>query len=319
MYQNPPVSIVFQSVESPMSTEVKPQVSIVVTCYNYGQYVSSCLASIQKQTFANFEVIVVDDGSTDNSVEQIQPFLQDTRFRCITQANGGQANAKNRGIKEATAEFIAFLDADDTWAPEKLTKQMYLFERQEVGVVYCRANHVDSEGAAIVIAPLGRYLKPRRGEVTDYIFYDNFVPFSSVVVRKSCFDSLGPFDESLAMGIDWDRWLRISTMFQFDYCEEPFIFYRVGHNGQMSRNLLERIRCADRIIAKFTNDFPGAITPQVMKEATYYSCCLRAGVLRQYGFKYSLKNFLQAISLFPYRRRAYISLLKASVKNLLGR
>ena len=302
-----------------MSTEVKPQVSIVVTCYNYGQFVASCLASIQQQIFADFEVIVVDDGSTDNSVQQIQPFLQDSRFRCITQTNGGQANAKNRGIKEASAEFIAFLDADDIWAPEKLSKQMHLFARQEVGVVYSRAIHIDPEGAAIVMTPLGKFLQPQRRQVTDYLFYDNFVPFSSAIVRKSCFDSLGLFDESLAMGIDWDRWLRISTTYEFDYCEEPFLFYRVGHSGQMSKNLLERIRCADRIMAKFINDYPDAVSPEVMKDATYYSCCLRAAVLRQYGFKYSLNSFWRAISLFPCRKKAYIRLLKASIKTLLGR
>ncbi len=205
-----------------MSIEMKPPVSIVVTCYNYGQFVAKCLSSIQKQTYTNFEVIVVDDGSTDNSIEKIQPFLEDNRFHCITQVNGGQANAKNRGIKEASAEFIAFLDADDIWAPEKLSVQMQLFTHPEVGVVFSRAVHIDTRGNTLAETCLGKYLQPRRGVVTDYLFYDNFVPFSSVIVKKVCFTDFGLFDESLAMGIDWDRWLRISTKYLFDYTDENF-------------------------------------------------------------------------------------------------
>ncbi|WP_459947208.1 glycosyltransferase family 2 protein [Desulfocastanea catecholica] len=298
---------------------MKPQVSIVVTCYNYGQFVTKCLASIQNQTFPDFEVIVVDDGSTDNSVEQIQPFLLDDRFRCITQTNGGQANAKNRGIKESTAELIAFLDADDQWASEKLERQIPLFARQETGVVYSRASHINKEGRSLPQPPLGKYLEPRRGKVTQYLIYDNFIPFSSAIVHRKCFDAFGMFDESLAMGIDWDLWLRISTKYQFDFCDAFFLLYRVGHSGQMSKNLLERVRCADRIIAKFARNFPGVLSSRIMKDADYYSCCSRGYVLRQYGFRCCLKNYWKAISLFPFKKKAYIGLLKVPVRALLGR
>ncbi|MGB3209616.1 MAG: glycosyltransferase [Desulforhopalus sp.] len=295
-----------------------PQVSIVVTCYNYGQFVTECLDSVQNQSFSDFEVLVVDDGSTDNSEEQILPFLKDKRFRYIQQKNGGQANAKNRGINESKAELIAFLDADDKWALDKLDNQIQLFSRGEVGCVFSRAVHINTEGVQLPMAPPGRYLQPRRGKVTDFFIYDNFIPFSSVIVRKKCFDSFGTFDESLAMGIDWDLWLRFSTKHQFDYCEEPFLFYRV-HSGQMSRNLLERIRCADRIVAKFNSDFPDAVSSKIMRDAAYYSYCLRGYVLRQYGLRYSLKYYWQAIILFPQRKRAYVGLLKAPIKALLGR
>jgi glycosyltransferase involved in cell wall biosynthesis len=298
---------------------MNPQVSIVVTCYNYGQFVAECLHSIQNQSFNDFEVIVIDDGSTDNSAEQISPFLQDRRFRYVKQRNGGQANAKNRGINEAKAELIAFLDADDKWAVGKLDKQIQLLDPKEVGVVYSRESLIDTEGVPLPMVPPGKYLQPRRGKVLEYFIYDNFVPFSSVIVRKDCFDSFGTFDESLAMGIDWDLWLRISTKFQFDYCEEPFLFYRVGHSGQMSRNLLERIDCAGRIITKFKRDFPDAVSSELMKDASYYSFCLRAYVLRHYGLQYSLKYYWQAISLFPLRKRAYIGLLKAPLLAILGR
>ena len=298
---------------------MKPAVSIIVTCYNYGQFVARCLASIQSQTFSDYEVIIVDDGSTDNSVEEIQPFLLDSRFRCIVQKNGGQAYAKNRGIKESTAEFIAFLDADDQWLPDKLERQIPLFTGLDIGVVYSRVSHVNKEGVVLPPQPSDKYMEPRRGKVTEYLIYDNFIPFSSAIVRRKCFDSFGMFDESLAMGIDWDLWLRISTHKQFDFCDASFLHYRVGHSGQMSKNILKRIHCADKIVAKFKKNFPDALPHTVMRDAAYYSCCSRGYVLRHYGLRYPLKYYLQAIALFPFRKSAYIGLLKTPLRALIGR
>lgn len=298
---------------------MKPTVSVVVTCYNYGAYVAECLVSIQRQTFDGFEVIIVDDGSTDNSYEQIALFLKDKRFRYVKQENGGQANAKNRGVKESQGEFIAFLDADDLWLPVKLEKQISLFAQQEVGIVYSGVSYIDTENKPMSKEILGKYLQPQRGRVTNFFIYDNFVPFSSAIVRRSCFDSLGMFDESLAMGIDWDLWLRFSTKYQFDFCDEDFLLYRIGHSGQMSKNLMERIRCADRIIDKFKRDFTDTVSSVTLKDAKYYSCCLRGYALRQYGLRVSLTYYLKAISLFPLRGKAYIGLLKAPVRTALGR
>ncbi len=298
---------------------MKPKVSVVVTCYNYGKYVAGSLESLQNQTFSDFEVIIVDDGSTDNSEEQISPFLQDKRFRYIKQKNGGQANAKNRGIKESHGEFIAFLDADDLWLPEKLEKQILLFAHHDVGIVYSGVSCIDTESKPIFMEKGGKYLQPRRGKVITYFIYDNFIPFSSVIVRKDCFDSMGMFDESLAMGIDWDLWIRFSTKYQFDFCDEAFLLYRIGHSGQMSKNLMERIRCADRIIDKFKRDFTGAVPSIILKDAMYYSFCLRGYALRQYGIMISVNYYLQAIALCPLRGKAYIGLLKAPLRAALKR
>ena len=298
---------------------MNPLVSIIVTCYNYGNFVAETLCSLQEQSFSDFEVIVVDDGSTDDSEQQIRPFLQDNRFRYVKQKNGGQANAKNKGIQESTARLIAFLDADDKWKPEKLEKQVPLFNRLELGVIYSRCHHIDSQGRLLPSLNYGQLLSPRRGKVTKYLFYDNFVPFSSVIVRKECFNTLGVFDESLSMGIDWDLWLRFSTRYQFDYCEEAFLLYRVGHSGQMSKNMLERIRCADKIKRKFLQNFPDALPEVTVKDAAYYSYCLRAYALRKYGIRYPLENYLKAIVLFPFRKKAYLGLIKTPVRAMLGK
>ncbi len=299
---------------------MRPSVSIIVTCYNYGQYVADCLRSVQRQTFGDFEVIIIDDGSTDNSEQQIQPFLKDDRFRYIKQDNSGQANAKNRGIRESRAGLVAFLDADDLWVEKKLELQIPLFaDHPQTGVVFSRVDLIDAEGNPLMREKPGKYLKPRRGRVSQYLVYDNFIPFSSVIVRKTCFEQLGCFDEMFSMGIDWDLWLRFSTMYSFDYYDEPLIKYRVGHRGQMSKNLLERFTCADKIIDKFSKKFPNVAPEIILKDAAYYSYCLRGYALRKNGLRQSLKFYLRAIVLFPCRLSAYLELFKAPLRVLLRR
>ena len=104
-----------------------PRISVVVTCYNYGAYLEGCLSSIMAQSFQDREIIVIDDGSTDDTPQVMARFSETPDLRYIRQANGGQAVAKNAGIRAARGEFIAFLDADDLWEPEKLAKQVRLF------------------------------------------------------------------------------------------------------------------------------------------------------------------------------------------------
>ncbi|WLE96828.1 MAG: glycosyltransferase family 2 protein [Candidatus Electrothrix communis] len=291
---------------------MNPTVSVVITCYNYGKFIEDCLKSVQQQIYQNFEVIIVDDGSTDNSEKMIRPFLKDERFRYIWQKNGGHANAKNCGVRECQGKFIAFLDADDLWLPEKLAKQIPLFSDKSVGVVYSRIACIDQEGKPRIKKKALGFPSPRRGRMTDCLIYDNVIPFSSAVVRSECFTSLGVFfDESLPMGTDWDIWLRFSMKYKFDYCEEKLTRYRVGHSGQISKNLQGRFQCADRIISKFTNDFPSSLCKSRLKCARYYSCCVRGYALRKYGIKFSLQYYFKAILIFPLKKQAYIGAVKA--------
>ncbi len=230
---------------------MKAKVSIVITCYNYGKYVEQCLESVLSQTFSDFEVIVVNDGSTDDSEDRIRPFLNDKRIKYIKQPNAGQANAKNRGIKESKGKFVAFLDADDYWEYDKLEKQLPLFENENVGVVYSRARYIDEKGQDLnkEVEEFGKYLKPRSGNVLEYLLFDNFVPFSSSVVRH---DLLGSgFDEDLKMAIDWKLWLWLSLHWEFDYVDEKLLNYRIGHSNQMSKNAEERFKCTDMIMDDF--------------------------------------------------------------------
>jgi glycosyltransferase involved in cell wall biosynthesis len=294
---------------------MKPGVSIVVTCYNYGSYVAECLDSIKNQTYSNYEVIIVNDGSTDNSEEIIKQYLLDKRFRYIKQENAGQTKAKNRGIKESKAGFIAFLDADDVWRSDKLENQLPLFNDAKVGVVYSRSTLIDNSSNVKDNKSKNEYMKPRRGVVTEWLMYDNFVPFSSSIVKKECLELFGGFDESLSMGIDWDLWLKISTRYNFDYYEKSLLYYRVGHSGQMSKNIQKRINSADDILYRFINKYSERLQNVDIKKALYASYCQRGYALRNISVRNSILYYLKGIKIKPAKSDAYIGIIKSLIKN----
>jgi glycosyltransferase involved in cell wall biosynthesis len=287
-----------------------PRISVVITCYNYGQYLDGCLRSVLDQTCRDWEAVVVDDGSTDDTPQVMARFADVPNLRYVRRENGGQAVAKNTGIRESRGEFVAFLDADDLWEPTKLAKQIELFADPRVGVVYSRAKWIDEDGAALDNEFGGKYLQPRAGRVTDWLFQDNFVWFSSSMVRRSCLEACGSFDESLAMGIDWDLWLRISTRYEFAYVNEPLLGYRVGHSGQMSRNTETRQRCSDRIMARFLENYPGAVSKGMVRNAYYLTYCNRGEYYRANDKDASYRYFLRALAMRPWGRMAYAGIAR---------
>jgi glycosyltransferase involved in cell wall biosynthesis len=293
--------------------EANKLVSVIITCYNYGGYLPDCLESALSQTYKDIEVIVVNDGSTDNTDEVMQKYLSDPRIKYICQKNAGQANAKNNGIKNAKGAFLAFLDADDRWEEDKLQKQIPLFSNPEVGLVYCRASYFDEDGKVFDYTMTDDYLQPREGKVTEWLIFDNFVQFSSSVIRKECIESFGGFDETLKMGIDWDLWLRISTKYTFAFKDERLFHYRMGHAGQMSKNIPERQACSDRIMASFIQDHPGALSAQTIRRAYAYTFCSRGEFFRLSDMQKSNRCFIEAIGKNPCEVRAY----KGILKNLL--
>jgi glycosyltransferase involved in cell wall biosynthesis len=252
-----------------------PLVSVVIAAYNMAQYLPLAVRSALGQTYGNVEVIVIDDGSRDDTREVMAPFLREPRFRYLGQDNQGQAAAKNHGVREARGEHIAFLDADDIWVPEKLEQQIPLFLRSEdVGVVYSRLAYIDETGRELRIADNELF----RGRVSGPLLVQNFIGFSTSVVRKRCFDHLGGFDEAITMGIDYDLWLRFSTQYEFDFVDRPLIRYRLWA-GQMSNNCKRRYLNGIAIMERFIEKFPGVVEKSTEKEAwahTYvgYGQCL---------------------------------------------
>ncbi len=297
----------------------KPTVSVVITCYNYAQYLPTCIESVLSQTFNDFEVIVVDDGSTDNTCDVLKPYLNDPRIRYVRQENSGQAKAKNNGIHHSRGRFVAFLDADDFWAPTKLERQINFFQDERVGVVYSRYRFVNEDGNILNSYKLGKYLQPREGMVTRYLVFDNFVPFSSSVVRKEVFERVGVFDETLRMGIDWDLWLRASVHFQFKYVDEYLLFYRVGHQGQMSRNVEMRHTASDHILDRFIHEHPDMISPAQKQQIMHYTFMNRGNHHRMKDeLDESTKYFLRAMVVWPFSLQPFGFLMRNSFLWLTG-
>jgi len=287
---------------------MNPLVSIVITTYNYADYLRTCLDSVLVQTYENYEIIVINDGSTDHTDEVIAPYLKNERIKYIKQKNAGQTVAKNNGIRQSSGDFIAFLDADDYWMAEKLKKQLSLFATdQELGVVYTLASWVDeNDNPRKINAP-----KPHRGWITNNMIIDNFVPFSSALVKKECFDKAGNFDESLDMGIDWELWLRISKYFKFAYVDERLIAYRVGHPGQMSKKQEKRQQQADFISERFVKQNPGLISKRALRKAEANTYKYRGDYYARIDKKKSLQYNFKSLVINPFQPRIYLRILKS--------
>jgi len=239
-------------------------ISVVITCYNYGKFLSECINCVLNQTYQDFEIVIVNDGSNDDTHQIIQPYLDHPQIIYIDQPNAGQAIAKNNGIKNASGDLIAFLDADDLWEKTKLEKQIVLFKDHSVGVVYSNANFIDENGHLVDSIIFEETMQLKAGKITDYLFLNNFIPFSSSIIRKECFKDFGIFNKCYKMGIDWDLWLRISTKYKFQYIDEPLLLYRVGHAGQMSKNLEVRHKDAEMIMECFLKNYPDVISASII-------------------------------------------------------
>jgi glycosyltransferase involved in cell wall biosynthesis len=257
------------------------KVSVVVTCFNYGHYLRGCLESAFAQTYPDLEVVLVDDGSTDATPGIARAFPASRPFRYVRQENRGQAAAKNVGIANSTGDLVAFLDADDLWAPDKLALQVPCFDDPDVGVVSSGVRYIDERGDDVQVDHGEKYLTPRSGDVTRWLLFDNFVPFSSTVVRRALLRQHGGFDETLAMGIDWDLWLRLSLACRFAHVDRPVTLYRVGHAGQMSKRSDVRLECADRIFRRFVADHRTELSPSLVRRARAYTALSRAWAARR--------------------------------------
>jgi glycosyltransferase involved in cell wall biosynthesis len=187
-----------------------PLVTVVTPAYNVAKYVGETVDSVLRQTFRDFEYLVVDDGSVDNSVDVVKAHVgDDPRFRLVAGEHRGLSAARNAGIREAKGEYIAFLDGDDRWHPRFLARQLQLIQSlpPDVGVVFCRSRLVLENGTLVFFQwqRVGRY------DFDDFLVNNNPARNgSSLLIRKSCFADVGGFGEDLRYVEDLDMWLRIA-------------------------------------------------------------------------------------------------------------
>ncbi len=210
---------------------MSPLVSVVIPVFNRETLVKGAIDSVLKQTYQNIEIIVIDDGSTDNTYTVLRQYEEQypDKFRVIRQQNTGQVVAKNNGIQKSSGELIAFLDSDDLWLPDKLEKQVPLFTNN-VGLVYCGINEIDDKGNFIRTVSCESGM---RGQIYHKLLVRNRMTGGTVVVSRSAIDKVGLFDPQLMAAENWDLWIRISKDYLVDYVDEPLMNYR-KHAGNMS-------------------------------------------------------------------------------------
>ena len=215
-------------------------VSVVIPAYNYAKFLANAVDSVLRQTFTNFEVIVVDDGSTDDT-RAVMARCQDRRLRYIYQENTGLSGARNTGIRHAGFDFVAFLDADDEWAPEMLETVMRTFAAlpPEYGMVAGGCTNIDFEGNRIEDRK-AQICKDREFLAKDFIMRNPAPLSSSVVIRKRVFGECGMFDPALRSSEDRDMWIRIASRYRVHYLCRPVV--RVRKHRQSMSNHATRMR-----------------------------------------------------------------------------
>lgn len=184
-----------------------PAVSVVIPAYNAARFLKDTIDTVLRQSFTDYEIIVVDDGSTDATASVARSFGE--RVRYFHQQNRGASAARNEGIRRATGKYIAFLDSDDLWTPEKLAAQVGILEKNpEIGLVYSDWSLTQDTGPAR--ASFLETVPGVSGRVFDELIQRGFVLTSTVLVRRGCLDDVGLFDETLPVVEDYDLWLRIA-------------------------------------------------------------------------------------------------------------
>ena len=275
-----------------------PKVSVVIPTCNRAAFLRAAIESVLSQTFQDFEIIVIDDASRDETPEMVRA-LGDGRIRYLRhESRKGQGATRNAGIREARGDYVALLDDDDEWLPEKLRRQVALLERApaKLGLIYTGFFKVDASSKRV----LSEVRPQQRGEVFDALARGNWIgTCSTVLLRRICFDRAGYFDEDLASGADYDMWVRVARHFQVDCIEEPLVLYRV-HAERISTSRDTTIRGVESLLRKHAAYFS---TDSKNHSRRY--CNLGIDYCLAGNTRKGRAALLQAIRLYPFAARHY--------------
>jgi len=275
-----------------------PTVSVLIPTYNRATIITKAIDSALAQTYQSVEIVVVDDGSTDHTREVIAGYGDKIVY--VYQENRGIAGARNTGFRHCSGAYIAFLDSDDYWLPEKLSRQMELFRQHpEYGMVACQCASIDAQG---------NFRKKNRpgasGWILEALFYKNFIRTSAAVVTRHCIETVGYFDESLRECEEYDLWLRIAARFPIGFINEPLAVYTDNPAGVSTDSLAGRLHRLRVLEKQYLQE---RIAPHLYSRRIADTCHY---IGRHYGER---GNFAEALQ---YLRRAQ-RLSPLFLKNLL--
>lgn len=221
----------------------RPLVSVVAVCYNQARFAVECLESIRRQTYPNLQLIVVDDASTDDSVDVIQQWLDRTgtvATLVLHDENQGICASRNDAFAHVVGDYVSSISIDDVWLPEKLARQVDQMQRlpRSTGLLYSDAYCMNEDGRRLpqrFIESFRSFDTMPEGFIYEELLERNFIPAMTVLARRECYEAAGPYDETLAYE-DWDMWLRIAKLYEFAFSPYVDACYRVV-SGSLSRRL----------------------------------------------------------------------------------
>ncbi len=276
-----------------------PTISVIIHTYNNEKFIAETVESVLKQTYNEYEIIVVDDGSEDGTRDALLPYMQKIRYHY--KENGGIASAKNAGISLSKAEFIAFLDHDDLWIPDKLKIQIEHFNRNpQIGLVYAKYTSFRDDKELRT--------KPEKG-YSGWIFAKliskSFIQTSTVMVKRDCLNAVGPFDESFRLADEYDMFLRIARRFQCGFVDRELTRYRVHDTNASKNDLLfgkENLRVYKKIYNSYTN-LDEKEKKILKKRIGMYSIKVAKGLYNQGQLEESMKYQKEALEYLPFYKR----------------
>jgi len=281
-------------------------ISVIIPTYNCDKYICEALDSVLHQTYSDYEIIVIDDGSTDTTREIIENKFQTVRYYYVE--NNGVAAARNLGILMAQGELIAFLDADDKWLPEKLEKQVALFEaNKNVSMVFTENYFFNEQGISEFSA--NKKIRLMHGNIVRNIFLNSYVVTSTVMVRRSVFDHVGMFEEELSVAEDDNMWMRIGFKYGIALLDEKLVMYRMTA-GSLSSDFNALIIGGNKQIEilqiRYSElyDSLGSFTIRKKYADLYYSQAYRD--FTQGNYATSRTRFIDSFTNYPFRLRSLL-------------
>ncbi|GEM_PF-1952211 len=280
-------------------------VSVVITAYNAEKWIGITIDSILAQTYPVLEVIVVDDGSTDHTAWIVQSYGNNVKH--VYQENFGQPVARNSGIRMSKGDFIAFVDADDYWHPEKLEKQINLIRSQGCVWVVCDTEWINANGEKMELPspPI------KEGDVLEALLMSNFIISATPLVRRDVFDQVGCFNEDpgARIGEDWDMWLRIAACYPLGVVYENLTYVRVHASSMLSvTSMNEKIQGLEGVVMRAVNMEPDRLKP--FKRHALSNIYYRAGVqlMKQNKYGQAREYFFRELQCRPLKIESWIYL-----------
>ena len=274
------------------------KVSVIIPNYNYAQFVGEAIESVLNQTYKDIEIVVVNNGSTDNSMDVLTKYSK--KIRLINQENLGQSGARKSGLEMATGNYIAFLDADDKWAPEKIEKQILLFT-PKVELVYCGINLFGEKAQTVIATEIPTF----KGSCSDAFIENPGVSIvlsgeSTSIFTRSLLEKVGGFDPELNSAAGWDFFRRCSRFSEFDFVPEPLVNYRL-HSSNMSNSSKNTIRDIRRAYKKlFADDFWNISPKRVRRTIISLEYSFFKTYLKKRNYKNAMVTAIRAIFLKNY-------------------